>query len=337
MPKSTIFVSSFLFLIALSSCGRQDQYESRLGNTGAAQTEDVTIKIESDPASAGSWIMVATTKTNLSLTACLEACTQVDNTRVPLQFVETIGARSIYRSVEPLELQHDLALEIAAVGISTVDGSQIYTPLKRIQIKDKNLINIPTLRDGEAGSFELKLDEVFRQGGTNWCWAYAAVHTMKIYFNHRTESDDPDVESFRQVMASIDSNQAMKSFMGRMVSTGERGMPEEFMSRLKRTSLLRPGAKMPWANFRGSRSAVVNRVVKGLKKGIPTAYCYPGHCVTIYGFQTDGTKAVSFSIADSANGARLRRSLSTVANNYTALWSLQESAATKGMDLVRLD
>lgn len=314
---------------ALIGCGVPMNNESTLGSLNPAAINDVTIKIDGDSGSSSAWIMVATPTDMDSFVVCVGPCQESMDASVPVQQIDTVGDKAIYRSLQPVQLVHDMQIEVASIGISTTDGSKTYTRLKRIQIRDKGLVNMPTLADGDAGSFELKLDEVYRQGGTNWCWAYAAFHTMKVYFNHRAPTEDPKIEGFREFIQKIDSSQGFRSFLGRMVSTGERGMPTEFLSRIRSNRTLPQTANMPWTNLRGSRRAIVNQVVKNLKKGIPTAYCYPGHCVTIYGFQTDGQQTTSFSIADSANGSKSRRSISTVINNHTALWSLPEMTANQ--------
>lgn len=337
MVKKSLLLTMLIFpLLNLAGCGVQNSGDSTLAGHDSALANEVAIKIESVENSSDSWILVAVPNDYSAIVVCLRKCDESEQSEIQMQHSGTVRGRSIYRAYKPLQLEHNMQIEVAEVDVSTIDGSRNYNSLKSFQFKDKSLVNMPTLRDGEAGSFELTLNDVYRQGGTNWCWAYAAYHTMKVYFNHRAQTDDPNVEGFRSFVQSVNSSQSFKSFMGRMVSTGERGMPAEFLARIRKTPELPDSASMPWKNLRGSRQAIVSQVISGLKRGIPSAYCYPGHCVTIYGFQTDGEKIISFSIADSANGSRSRRSVSTVINNHTAIWSLQGSTATKSTQLATI-
>lgn len=179
---------------------------------------------------------------------------------------------------------------------------------------------VPTLPEGQAGTLELALNEVFDQGDTDWCWAYSSFHTLKTYFTHLPHSDNSDVEALRIAVQSIKTNDDLRSLLGKYVSTDTRGSPYQFLNILKGDKDLKNvGA---WDNLEGRRSDVMMQVVANIRKGIPAGFCYGGHCVAINGFTTDGTNVTEYSIADSVNSQRYKRDADWVQNNYWAIWTL---------------
>jgi hypothetical protein len=218
-------------------------------------------------------------------------------------------------------------------GIAFGNASEAYEvqlptePLSFVEDDDDVVpVPVPVLPDATPGTLDLTLREVFNQKGTNWCWAYSAFHALRSYFTHLPDSVDPDVETFRAVVRAIKSDGEFRALMRKYVSTGTKGSPYQFLNILKKDkNLKKPGE---WDNLEGSREKVMKQAVSNLRKGIPAAYCYGGHCVMIYGFTTDGTKVTQYSIADSVGPRRYKKSAKQVQGDYWAMWTLPGESAT---------
>jgi hypothetical protein len=81
-----------------------------------------------------------------------------------------------------------------------------------------------------------------------------------------------------------------------------------------------------------SRQQTVANVEANLRVGIPSVYCRSGHCVMIYGFKSDGTKATEFHIADSVPGRFYTESVDRVAQRYSAMWTQPRSGISYTSD-----
>lgn len=320
----------FAFASVLAACGLHEG--SSVESVQSSKAVEYSVRIESSGNPDEPWVWVGTPFARQSLVVCSGGDCGAPG--VPVTVLEFAGAdsgRSIYRSGRPVPLSHKREVIIAeATGsLDAADFSQVsFSVARRVRIRAANPGNLPILEPGAAGEFNLNLPEVYNQGNSNWCWGYSAFHTMNSFFNHLPASDDPDIESWRAAVKSINSNSELRNLMGRHRGNWDIGSPFQFVNILRKEKNLPD--KMGWANLRGSREDIMKQVESNLRKGIPSAYCYASHCVTIYGFRSDGEKVTSFSIADSANSRRYSKAVAAVQSDYWAMWSLQDGKPLKG-------
>ena len=308
----------------LAACGINQASTVKSLPVKSSKAIEYSVRIESSGDSDEPWIWVATPVARSNLVICAGgACGAPAVSVTVLDYVDQKEGRFLYRSARPVALSHRRELIIAAASdsLQASDFSQVsFDVLRRIRVQAANPGNLPILEPGAAGEFDLTLKEVFNQGNSSWCWAYSAFHTMKTYFNHLPAGDDPDLEAYRLAVNSIHSNQDLRELLGQYRGNWDSGSPFQFLNILRKAKNLPD--KMGWENLRGSRDSVMSQVESNLRKGIPSAYCYASHCVTIYGFRTDGEKVTSFAIGDSANSRRYSKSFAAVQSDYWAMWSL---------------
>lgn len=167
------------------------------------------------------------------------------------------------------------------------------------------------------------MGEVFNQKNTQWCWAYSSYHTMRTYYWNTTDNNN-EVTEWKKAMEPMNSDKGFKSFMGANYSTGNTGEPMKFVKFFQKKYSLpstpwkaywKGGAEKRWPSLndyhpsessRTSITEIAKKIRASLLKGEAVAYCYPPHCVTIYGAAFEGETAKEYLIADSIGGRKYR-------------------------------
>lgn len=193
-------------------------------------------------------------------------------------------------------------------------------------------LRLPTASDflrALRDEVELDVGEVYNQGNTQWCWAYSAFHSLRAYYLH-TPDDDADVAPWKEAIGKLDSNDAFRAFMRSHFSTGTTGDPINWIRAMKKYTtepeLPEPGYKtyephrgserlrakrdidpsLAAPAVRASIAEIAQKIHDSLVSGIAVPYCYPPHCVSIYGGVYEGDEPKEYLIADSAGGRTYR-------------------------------
>jgi len=168
----------------------------------------------------------------------------------------------------------------------------------------------------------LPMDQVFNQGRSNWCWAYAAFHTMRATYAYLDEESE-ELRAWQDAIDEINSPSLFWSYMAARRSTGQMGHPSWFRNHFRQRS---GGEVLPAQDWRGiwargaktkagsgdggfsgfdksdlqmGRAQLVAKLKANLEAGIASTWCGAEHCVTIYGATIRDGRAVSYYVADS--------------------------------------
>ncbi|MEY4632516.1 MAG: hypothetical protein RIQ81_2636 [Pseudomonadota bacterium] len=313
----------------VSACSVGEQRTN--GSLSSNLEKEFPVRLEATTNPELTWIWIAPENQQGEFVVCSGGeCGREGVTVTQFEKMNQDESRTYFRSKYPVEVSEKRELAIALVDGSWDPAnlsSVKFRILRKIKIRSTNPGNLPILEEGKAGDFNLTLQEVFNQGASNWCWGYSAFHAMKTFFNHLPPTTDQDVESYRESVNSVKTTKDLRALMGRHADQWQSGSPFQFLNLLRRDRSLPD--KMGWRNLKGSRDEVMVQLEKNLRKGVPAAYCYESHCVTIYGFHTDGSRIQTFTIADSANGRRLKKAFDSVRGDYWAMWSLPDGKIEK--------
>ena len=327
--RSTGFLSVALAVL-VTACGSVQTANIKSRSNLEAE---FPVRLESSGMADQPWVWLALAASRGTLVVCSGG--ECGKEGVTVTLLEARGqdesqGRMLYRSKYPVELSEKRQLTIASVD-GTWDPSNLsslsFNVLRKIRVRSTNPGNLPTLDEGQPGDFNLNLPEVFNQGASNWCWGYSAFHAMTTFFNHLPETGDQEIEAYRSSVKAVKTNQDLRALMGRHADQWQLGSPFQFLNLFREDRALPD--KMGWRNLKGSRDSVMQQVTWNLRRGIPSAYCYASHCVTIYGFSSDGQKVVKFTIADSQNSRRYTKSVEAVQSDFWAMWSLPDGRINK--------
>src|SRR6185437_16497756 len=77
----------------------------------------------------------------------------------------------------------------------------------------------------------LDIEAIFDQGGTEWCWAYSAFHTLRTTYHYAVAggSNLPGAWDWHTVLLDLDTPEAFRTYMGNHYSEGQTGNPHNFM------------------------------------------------------------------------------------------------------------
>ncbi len=315
---------AFFFVVGLMACSAP-----QTSSVKTVKAFEISMRLEASDTSEEPWVWVGTQSGRQNLVICAGGeCGSAGVIITALEFSESKSERSLYRSARPIAIAHLTKLTVAE-AVGTGDLAQMsFNVLRRVRVNSTNPGHLPLLAPGAAGDFNLTLDDVYNQGNTSWCWGYSAFHTMKTYFNHLPPSQDSEIEAYRADITAVNSTGALRNILGKYRGQFDIGSPFQFLNIFRQEKSLPD--KMGWANLHGPRDAVMNQVTQNLHKGIPAAYCYASHCVTIYGFHTDGQQITTLTIADSANSRRYSKSIEAIQSDFWAMWTLPNGQGLKG-------
>jgi hypothetical protein len=199
-----------------------------------------------------------------------------------------------------------------------------------IEIRSSDVFDWFPLQARET--YQLKVDPVYHQGSTMFCWAYAALHTLRTFY-YGDESADPTWTDF---IRGIDSRPKYQQYVVSQVGhTGEAGWPIEAVyfyeksigspSNQKWVSLVPSSTKEGWyphpppdlhsytpQAYYLPQAKMIEKMRNGFQAGAPTAFCTHLHCVTIYGATYENGVPVQYKIADSGNGTTYTASANKV-------------------------
>jgi len=157
--------------------------------------------------------------------------------------------------------------------------------------------------------------EIFDQGKTEWCWAYSSFHSLRTFFTSHDDANGAD--EWRNALSRIDSAQSFKEHMGKFFSPTKTGNPQDFVAHFRQENALPdPGWKAYYPNGKNSARAVLDllsdhrlsakeilrKAHDGLRRGVPSVYCNPPHCVMLFGDTHQNGEPTHFTFADSDGG-----------------------------------
>lgn len=320
-----LLVLALLFV----SCGGQPESSLTEGD-GLVSRNQVTIGLQTSTATVGGsesfFILVSSTESLADGQLCfgvITDCAQGRGTLVALNLIQGPSGRNFARSAAPVVISAQLPMSVVVgrtAGFQRVLRSIRFVSALGQSITDNQQSLLPTLQEGVASDFKLKFGQAFNQKNTNWCWSYAAYHTMRTYYDTIPPGASAVSDAWKKALTELNTNQSFWDFMEANIPMGQLGNPHQFVSLIMKVKGVPTDKKWSYAS-QSDRQQTVKNVEANLRKGIPSAYCRSGHCVMIYGFKYDGTKATEFYIADSAGGRFYSEDASRVAQRYSAMWT----------------
>ena len=193
---------------------------------------------------------------------------------------------SLYDPARPFE---QTGIDIPTSAINT--DSYPNNPMSGIQV----------LPPGQAGEMRLPIREIYNQGISGWCWAFAAFHTLRTYYYNAPASDSTTV-GWRQALESIDSRRGLTRYLesrfGSLIGGVVGGDPQDFIDHFKEAKGL---ADQNWQQIdTDSQETAADLIAANIRQGIPSVFCTPSHCRMVFGFVSDGARILQFTFADSS-------------------------------------
>jgi len=212
-----------------------------------------------------------------------------------------------------------------AIDIHTLTNdpeTEKLTALQSLRFERENVAQLPPrLAPGQAGHFTLATGEIFDQGNTEWCWAYASFHVLRTYFHYNPPSSENETQ-WHKVIADLDHPAAFKSFMSGRYRAGMLGEPSIFFRRLRQDlGLGELATRQHWRGNIGMLD-VEPTIEKNLHEGIPSIYCGAGHCEMIYGYVTNGQMVTGYKIADSIGGGTRVVSINNLRRSFQMILTI---------------
>lgn len=198
------------------------------------------------------------------------------------------------------------------VPVLTSQPTQVNQPVQPVQ-QIQQIQQTQAMPQQNAGQAQTSLDtsRFFNQGNTNWCWGYSAFHTLRQYYANAPESD-VEVTKWKLALAQLNSDEGLRKFMGKYVSEGQLGEPNMFMENMQKEYGLSPG------RWRDAYASGMDTAKSNLEKGIPSAYCNHGHCMSLIGIAGS-----TITVADSSGGYTFQDSYQNLQNELTQIMTLQ--------------
>lgn len=248
---------------------------------------------------------------------------------------ENLGIRFL-KTVSPIVLRHNVVVRIMGVQEGVAARAIIRTfKIVDPKIQTQDVGPLPTLQPGQPGEFKLKFGSVFNQyekDDTNWCWAFSGYHTLRTYYENNAVAEGNNAGlAWKSALEELNSQSAFWGFMEKNVPKGRLGSPHMIKNILVQQKGL-PTDKQWGYGGESDRVETLQLVEQNLRKGIPTGYCRDGHCITIYGFATDGNQITKFFVANSSGrqgsqtGTFQSESAQYVRDNYTDIWTIVSSS-----------
>lgn len=204
----------------------------------------------------------------------------------------------------------------------------------------------PSLTAARGDTYEdvqLPIGDVYNQYNTMWCWAFSAFHTLRTYY-YNNQSDDGAIKAWRDSLRAVDTWQKFWDYLDDNFPSNQGDNPDHFIREAQADWHL-PATK--WTNYYPSdrasvrearnqgdtrfptvherRSKIIARMAANLRRGVPSVYCNPPHCMMIYGAKFNNDRVTHFSIADSSGGRTYDKSANAVFNDLDLVVTLPES------------
>lgn len=195
----------------------------------------------------------------------------------------------------------------------------------------------------------LPIGDVFDQDSTMYCWAYSSYHTLRTYYTLAANGGtDGAAQAWHDATQPLNGDGAFRDWLEDRFNPNQGNNPARFVVTFKTDNHLpdqawtdfypsdvmsvrevrelafdgpRPPAGFPTQHM--TRTKILEKVRENLKKDIPSVFCNPEHCMTIYGVVMDSNgTATEYAIADSIGARTYRRAASRVYNDLDLVMTL---------------